>query len=214
MEQLAFDKTIKLLEKYKLPYSKSKLASSLERAAKFAKEIGFPVALKVISKDIVHKSEANGVKTNLNNEEEVVAAYGEILKSSKKKFPRAKIDGILVQRMEQGIEVIIGMNRDPQFDAVIMFGLGGVFVEVLKDVSFRIAPIDKKEAEGMIKEIRSKKILEGARGRKPVNISALADMLVNISKLSENKKILEIDLNPVVVDDKSARVVDVRMMIE
>jgi acyl-CoA synthetase (NDP forming) len=152
-----------------------------------------------------------GVKTNIQNEEELKAAFEAIKKSAKK----TKIEGILVQKMEQGKEVIIGMKQDPQFGPVIMFGLGGVFVEVLKDVSFRVAPIDKKEAEEMINEIKSSEILKGVRGEKPVKISALIDLLIKISNLAvKEKNILEIDLNPVMIDEKSAKVVDVRMMIE
>lgn len=213
MQQLEFNKTIKLLDKYKISYPKSRLATSPEKATKIAKELGYPVVLKIISKDIVHKSDVGGVKVNLKTEEELTSAYEELLKSVKKKSPKAKLEGVLVQKMESGIEAIIGMKRDPQFDAVIMFGLGGVFVEVLKDVSFRIAPIDKIQAEKMINEIQAIEILKGVRGEKPVKISALVDLLVKVSKLSiTNKKILELDLNPVIVDEKSAKVADVRLM--
>ncbi|MBR9691846.1 acetyl-CoA synthetase [Candidatus Woesearchaeota archaeon] len=215
MQQLDFNKTKKLLDKYNIPYPKSELAASSDKAIKIAKKIGFPIAIKVISKDIIHKSDIGGVKVNLNNEEELSDAYDSLLTSTKKKSPKSKIEGILIQKMESGVEVIIGMKRDPQFDAVLMFGLGGIFVEVLKDVSFRVAPIEKKEAEEMINEIKSRKILYGIRGQKPVKISALVDLMVKISKLSiENKKILELDLNPVIADETSAKAVDVRMMIE
>ena len=115
--------------------------------------------------------------------------------------------------MERGKEIIVGMTRDPQFGSVLMFGLGGVFVEVLKDVSFRIAPIGKEEAEEMIEEIKASKILKGIRGEKPVNTEKLVDILVKVSKLAENKKILEVDLNPVIVNETSAIIVDARIML-
>jgi len=215
MQLFDFNKTINLLDKYKIHYPKSKIAKTLEQAKKFAKEIRFPVVLKIISKDIVHKSDFGGVKANIKDEDELVSAYEGIVKSVKKKLPRAKIEGILVQKMEQGTEVIIGMKNDPQFGPVLMFGLGGIFVEVLKDISFRVAPINVHEAEEMVNEIKGSKILKGARGEKPVKISALVDLLMKVSKLSiENKKIVELDLNPVFVDEKSAKVVDVRIMVE
>ena len=215
MQQLDFNKTKKLLDKYKLPYPKSNIATSPDKAVKIAKQIGYPIVLKIVSKDIIHKSDVGGIKTNITNEDELVSAYEDIIKSVKKKSSKAKIEGILVQKMESGTEVIIGMKRDPQFDAVIMFGLGGIFVEVLKDVSFRVAPIDKQEAEQMIDEIKSSKILKGVRGSPAVKISALVDLLVKVSKLAiENKKILELDLNPVMVDETSARIIDARIMVE
>jgi acetyl-CoA synthetase (ADP-forming) len=215
MQQQDFNKTVKLLDKYKLPYPKSKLATSLEKAIKIAKAFGYPVVLKIISKDIIHKSDVGGVKTNLQNEKELTSAYENLLKSVKKKSPRSKIEGVLVQKMGAGIEVIIGMKQDSQFGPVLMFGLGGIFVEVMKDVSFRVAPINKDQAEEMINEVKSSAILKGTRGVKPIKISALVDLLVKTSKLSvENKKILELDFNPVMVDEKSAKIIDVRIMIE
>jgi len=215
MEQLDFNKTKKLMDKYKLDYPSSGIAESREEAIKTAKRIGYPVVLKVIAKEIIHKSDVGGVIGDIKNEDEVSAAYEEILSSVKKKFRRVKIEGVLVQKMEQGVEVIIGMKRDPQFGAVVMFGLGGVFVEVMKDVSFRIAPIEKAEAEEMINEIKGVNILKGVRGRKKVNISALVDLLFKVSKISMAKKdILELDLNPVIVDEKKAKVVDARIIVE
>ncbi|MEE9525228.1 MAG: acetate--CoA ligase family protein [Candidatus Woesearchaeota archaeon] len=213
MQQLDFQKTKKLLEKYKLPFAKSDLATSPEKAVAIAKKIGYPVALKVISKDILHKTDIGGVKTNIQDEKELSSSYDSILTKAKKKFPKAKIDGILIQKMESGIEVIIGMKRDPQFDVVLMFGLGGIFTEVLKDVSFRIAPIDKQQAEEMIDEIKANQILKGTRGTSPVKISALVDILTKISKLAiENKKIRELDLNPIIVNETSAAIVDIRIL--
>ncbi|MBW2965804.1 acetate--CoA ligase family protein, partial [Candidatus Woesearchaeota archaeon] len=164
--QLDFNKTRKLLEKYKFPLVDSFLAKTPEELIKFSQKTGFPVVLKISSPDIIHKSDIGGVKTGIENEEELIKAYDEIIKNVKKKNKRAKIDGVLIQRMEQGIEVIVGVKKDPQFGATILFGLGGVFVEVLRDVSLRIAPVDKKEALEMMREIKGYKILEGVRGKK------------------------------------------------
>jgi acetyl-CoA synthetase (ADP-forming) len=202
-----------LLEKYKLPFIKSKLCKNAEIAQKNAKIIGFPVALKVISPSIIHKSDVGGVKVNLQNEEEVKSAFEQILKKTKA-LAKKKLEGILVQKMESGTEVIIGMKKDPQFGAVILFGLGGIFVEILKDTSLRIAPVDKKEAIEMIQEIKASNILEGARGKKGVNIDELANIIVKLSKLAEEKKIKEIDFNPVIVNEKTAKIVDARIMVE
>ena len=215
MRQLDFNKTKKLLEKYKVPFSLGKIAKSSEQAVKAAKEIKFPVVLKIVSKEIIHKSDIGGVAVGLKDAEEVRNDYEILIMAVKKKLPRAKIEGVLVQRMIEGREVIIGMKRDPQFGAVLMFGLGGIFVEVLKDVSFRIAPVDKKEAEGMINEIKASKVLKGIRGEKAVKISALVEILIKVSGLAvHEKKIVEIDLNPVIVNEKSAWIVDARMMVE
>jgi acetyl-CoA synthetase (ADP-forming) len=213
MEQLSIEQTMKLLEKYKLPFVKSKLCKSAELAQKNAKVIGFPVALKVVSPNIIHKSDIGGVRVNLQNEEEVKNAFEQIIKKTKS-LAKRKLEGVLVQKMESGTEVIIGMKKDPQFGPVILFGLGGIFVEILKDTSLRIAPIDKKEAMEMIQEIKAYKILEGARGKKGVNIDEIANVIVKLSKLAEEKKIKEIDFNPVIVNEKTAKIVDARIMVE
>ena len=127
---------------------------------------------------------------------------------------KKRLEGVLVQKMESGIEVIIGMKNDAQFGPVLLFGLGGIFVEILKDTSLRITPVDKKQALGMIQEIKSYPLLEGVRGGKAVNIDAIADIIVKTSKLAENKKIREIDFNPVIVNERSAAIIDVRIMVE
>lgn len=214
MPQLGIDKTLKLLEKYKLPFIKLKLAKAPDQALKIAKEIKFPVALKVYSPDILHKTDVDGVKIDIEDDEQLVQAYKDILRQAKKKT-KAKIEGIVVQKMEQGLEIVIGAKQDSQFGPVIMFGIGGVFVEVLKDVVFRIAPIDSKEAESMLEEIHSSKILQGIRGQKPVNKKAIINILVKTSKLiTEKKNIQELDFNPVIVDDKSAVIIDPRIIVE
>jgi acetyl-CoA synthetase (ADP-forming) len=210
MQQLEFKKAKKLLEKYKLPLAKSEIVSSPEKAKLIAKKIRYPVAIKAISKEIIHKTDSGAVKVDIKDEKELLKSYEAMTKKIKN-----KIEGILVQKMEAGQEIIIGMKRDPQFDVVLIFGLGGIFTEILKDVSFRIAPIDKQEAEKMIDEIKASKILKGVRNLPPANIGSLANILTKLSKLAlENKNIQEIDFNPVIVDEKTAKIVDVRIMAD
>jgi acyl-CoA synthetase (NDP forming) len=181
-----------------------------------AEEIGFPAVLKIASPDIIHKTDAGGVKMGLNNVAEVKKAYAEIMDSVHRKFPKAKIDGVAVQAMARpGIEVIIGMSKDPQFGPVIMFGLGGIFVEVLKDVSFRLIPIEKRDAEAMIKEIKGYALLNGYRGQEPANLTSLIDVLLKVSDLIEKTpEIKELDLNPVFAYKDSAIAVDARIVLE
>jgi acyl-CoA synthetase (NDP forming) len=191
------------------------LASSQAAAVTLSEKIGFPVVLKVASPDITHKTDAGGVKVGLKNKAEVRNAYVEIMTSVKPKYPKAKIDGVSVQAVARpGIEIIIGMFKDPQFGPVIMFGLGGIFVEVLKDVSFRIIPIVRRDAAEMIKEIKGYALLNGYRGHEPANIPSLEDMLLKVSDFAEkNPGIKEIDLNPVFAYNDSAIAVDARIVL-
>jgi acyl-CoA synthetase (NDP forming) len=195
---------------------KTRLAASQKEALAISGETGFPVVLKIASTDITHKSDAGGVKTGLKNKADVRQAYREIMASVRQKFPKAKIDGVSVQSMaRQGIEIIIGVYRDEQFGPVIMFGLGGIFVEVLKDISFRLIPIAKYDAEEMIKEIKGYALLNGVRGQEPANIPSLVDVLLKVSALVEKTpEIKEIDLNPVFAYKDSAVAVDARIVLE
>ncbi len=206
---------MELLSAYNIPVARWGIARTLEEVRKIADDIGYPVVLKVISPDIVHKSDAGGVRLNVDREE-VESAFRDILLSIERKFPGARIDGVLVQEMVgDGAEVIVGMKRDPSFGPVIMFGLGGVFVEVFRDVTFRVAPLTKESAMEMIKKVRAYRILRGYRGARGADIDALADVLVKVSALAtENEKILEMDLNPVKVTEKGCVVVDVRIALE
>ncbi len=210
---MELEKSLALLKKHAVPCADWKIAKNEKSAVSTAKKIGFPVVLKVSSKKIIHKSDVGGVKANLANEEEVANAFNEIIKNAKK--VNVKPEGILVQKMHSGTEVIVGMKRDPQFGPVVLFGLGGIFVEILNDVSMRIAPLAKNDCMEMIKELKGSKILFGARGEKPVNTDALVKILMAVSNIGmKNKKIMEMDLNPVMVDEKSASVVDVRVITE
>jgi len=194
----------------------TRLAASPKEAVTLAGKIGYPVVLKIASPDVIHKTDAGGVKVGLNSAAEVKKAYTDILGSVGKKCPKAKIEGVAVQAMAKpGIEVIVGMSKDEQFGPVIMFGLGGIFVEVLKDVSFRLIPIEKRDAEAMIQEIKGVAMLKGYRGQAPANIPALVDVLLKVSALVEKMpEIKELDLNPVFAYKDSAVAVDARIVLE
>ena len=205
----------KVLNIYEISQAKSHIARSCAEACKVVESIGYPVVLKVISQDLLHKTDIGGVKINLKSKSEVKKACYEILNSVRKNKPRIKIDGILVQEMiKDGQEVILGMKRDPQFGPLLMFGLGGIYVEVLKDVSFGLAPLSRREAQEMIHEIKTFKILKGVRGQKSVDIKAIENCLLNLSNLSlDFPKIKEIDINPLIVKERGAVAVDARIIV-
>jgi acetate---CoA ligase (ADP-forming) subunit beta len=196
--------------------TKTLLASSQKEAAAESEEIGFPVVLKVASPDITHKTDAGGVRVGLKNKAEVRRAYAEIMAAARQKFPGAKIKGCSVQAVARpGIEIIIGTFKDPQFGPVIMFGLGGIFVEVLKDVAFRIIPIVRRDAAEMIKEIKGYGLLNGYRGHEPAHIPTLENMLLEISDFADKTPgVKEIDLNPVFAYKDSAVAVDARIVLD
>ena len=204
-----------LLREYGIPVPDFKLIKSEDEIAGLAKEINFPIVMKIVSPDIIHKTDAGGVKVGIKDEEEAMATYQEIISKAKKYNKNAKISGVIVYPMvPQGTEIIIGMMKDPHFGPVIMFGLGGIFVEVLKDISFRILPIEERDAWEMITEIKGSKILKGVRGEGSKDIKAIKKLLMKISQLvMENPEIKEIDLNPAFVFDKGLQVVDARMIL-
>ena len=207
MPILEFEKTKTLLKKYNIPFCETEIFNSSVKALNFAKQIGFPVVLKIHSSKIFHKSEVKGVKLGINNEQEFVKAWNELVKIK-------DIEGILVQKTAEGVEMVIGMKKDDQFGPVLMFGLGGIFVEVLKDVAFRVGPLNTSEALAMIQEIKGFKLLQGYRNQKGVNINQLTKTLVQVSHLAEKEKdILAIDFNPVIGNPKSVLVVDFRIVV-
>lgn len=205
-----------LLRAYDMPLPPAMVAESAEKAAEAAGAIGFPLAMKIVSPDIIHKSDAGGVKINLSSEAELRQAFDEIRGNAEKATARERIVGALISPMAgPGQECIIGMIRDLQFGPVIMFGLGGIFVEVLKDVSFRVAPLSLEDIDEMIEESKGYKVLTGIRGEKPKDINAIQEMLAKLSQIAvENPEITEIDLNPVIVHEKGASVVDSRIIIK
>ena len=206
----------KILKQAGIPVVETKLAKSQKEAASISQKMGFPVALKIISPDVIHKSDSGGVKLSVNSVSEVKKAYDEILKKIKKQYPTAVVHGISVQKMVRaGTEVIVGTSKDPQFGPVIMFGLGGIFVELLKDVSFRVIPVERRDVQEMIQEIKGYPLLQGYRGKEPANITALVEIILKISKLiEENPQIKELELNPIFVYRDKAVGVDARIILE
>jgi len=204
-----------LLREYGISLPEAVLASNPKEAVEAAKKIGYPLAMKVVSPDIIHKSDAGGIKLGLRDEEDIKRAFKEIAKNAGKITTKERISGILISPMAaRGRECIIGMIRDRQFGPVIMFGLGGVFVEILKDVSFRVAPLAQEDIDEMVKEIQGYKILTGIRGEKPKDIEAIKDILAKLSEIAiDNPEIKEIDLNPVIVHEKGASIVDSRVIL-
>ena len=204
-----------VLEDAGVPVSPARLAKTKDEAAKVAAELGFPIVLKIVSPQITHKSDVGGVALNLGSADEVSAAFDRIVASAKKAVPTAKIDGVAVQRMEKpGIEVIIGMTTDPQFGPVLMFGLGGVMVEILKDVAFRVVPINERDARQMVHEIKGFPLLEGYRGSDPADISKLEQLLLQVSAFIEaHPEVAELDLNPVFAYKDGAKAVDARIVL-
>ncbi len=201
---------------YGIPVTKFNVAKSAKEAAEFAEQTGFPVVLKIVSPDIIHKSEAKGVMVNLKNAEEVNSSYEKILENAKNYNPKAKIVGVLVQEMApQSTEVIVGAVKDATFGQTLMFGLGGIFVELLKDVAFRVAPITEQEALEMVTGVKAFPLLKGYRNTPSADIQAIVDVLLNTSRLvMEHPEIKELDLNPVMAYEKGAKTVDARIILE
>ncbi len=194
----------------------TRLALSREEASSISKQFGFPVVLKIASPDIVHKSDSGGVKLGLKTTKQVGKAYDDILQTIRQRHPQAMIQGVSVQKMARpGVEVIIGMSKDAQFGPVLMFGLGGILVEVLKDVSFRIIPLTKRDAGEMIREIKGYPLLEGYRGQEPVDVSNLEELLLKVSDfIEQNPGVKELDLNPVFAYSDGAVAVDARLILD
>jgi acyl-CoA synthetase (NDP forming) len=205
-----------ILKEVGIPATETKLAASKDEAISLAVQLGYPVVLKIVSPDIIHKSDIGGVILNLGDESAVASAYDDIMAAAKKHQPSANIEGVSVQPMARpGTEVIVGMSKDPQFGPVLMFGLGGVLVEILKDVSFRIVPLTKRDAQQMVKEIKAYPVLEGYRGSEPAHIQTLEDILLKLSEfVDERPEIQEIDLNPIFAYQDGAVAVDARIILE
>lgn len=187
-----------------LPY---RLAKTEDDAVKAAKKIGYPVAMKVVSREIEHKTDIGGVKIDVRNEEVLRHHFREIMHSATGR----KVDGILVQKMaRKGVELIIGGIKDPQFGHMIILGLGGIYVEIFKDISARICPLVGSDVDEMIAELKAHPLLEGARGRRPINKKAVERLVLRVCRFMKEEDIKEMDLNPVVCDEKGCDIVDVR----
>ena len=208
---------VPVLAAYGLPILRSGIAASREEAVRLAAKIGFPVVMKVISGDIIHKFDVKGVVLNVSSETDAGAAWDSIHANVHKARPEAKISGIYVQKMVPGgLEVILGLKRDPSFGPVIMFGLGGIFVEIFRDVSFRVAPVPPSEVREMIRDIKARGMLTGARGRKPRDIAGIEQCIHRLSQLAvDQPEISELDINPLIVQDEGGGcfVADARILL-
>ena len=206
-----------IMEAYGITIPEAQLAHDPDEAVEIAQRIGYPVVMKIASPDILHKTDIGGVKLNLMGDSDVRDTFDLLMYRASRYMPEADIWGALVQRMvPQGKEVIIGINRDPQFGPLLLLGLGGIYVEVLKDVSFRIAPITRWEAEEMITELRSYPLLRGLRGEKPSDLEAIADCMLRVSQLAVDfPEIVELDVNPLIVHEegKGAVAIDMRLVL-
>lgn len=206
-----------VLAAYGLPLPRSTLATSEAAAVRAAKKTGYPVVMKVSSPQIIHKSDAGGVKVNLDSDSAVRSAYREIMRNARRYDRRAEIKGVLIVEMVRGgKEVILGSKQEPGFGPVLMLGMGGIYVEVLKDVTFRLAPVTSREADGMMESIKARRLLEGVRGEAPSDTAKLSECIQRLSQLvSDFDEIRELDMNPVTVlpRGRGCRVLDVRIGI-
>jgi acyl-CoA synthetase (NDP forming) len=205
-----------LIQESGIPVVETRLARSKAEAVRIAQEMGLPAVLKIVSPDVVHKSDVGGVKVGLESVAQVRTAYGSILSSTRTAVPSASILGVSVQRMaEPGVEVIIGATKDPQFGHVILFGLGGVLVELLRDVSMRLVPLTAKDARVMIREIKSLPLLQGYRQYPPCDLDSLEEAILNLSQfLEKHPEVKELDLNPVLCYPQGLVAVDARVILE
>ncbi len=205
----------RLLSEAGINTNATELAGSRDDAVRLAHEIGHPVALKIASPDVVHKSDAGGVRVGVSGDDAVAAAYDEIVAAVESAQPGARVDGVSVQAMaEPGVEVIIGVSRDPQFGPLLMFGLGGVLVEVLGDVSFRVAPLTERDAAEMVREIKGFPILRGHRGSPPADLDAIERALLDLSRFVDARPdVSEVDLNPIIAHANGLTAVDARVVL-
>jgi len=210
----AFD----ILKAYGIPVVKTKFAKTAEEAIVAAEEIGYPLVMKIVSPQISHKSDIGGIKLSLQNAAEVKAAYQDMMNSIQKKLPEASFEGVQLQPMlSGGKEVILGMVHDPTFGPMLMFGLGGIYVEILKDIQFAIAPVDEREAREMITGIKTYPLLAGVRGEEPSDIDALVDTILRVSRLvCDFPEIKEFEINPMMVFEKGkgALATDLRLVLK
>lgn len=202
----------KIISHYGIPVVSEGIASSPEEAVEIAEDIGYPVVLKVLSPQIQHKTEASVIRLNVNSRLDLLNEFDEIVEKAKKYNKNVEIDGVLVQEMitSRATEVIIGMKADPQFGPVIMFGLGGILVELYEDISLRLPPLSEKEVKDMIEEVKAFKILKGYRGKPKADLKAIKDSILKLSKLSMDfeNTITEIDINPFMVSENGGKAVD------
>ncbi len=211
---LTYEESRTVMKLAGLPLNKMCFAKNLDECFAKANEIGYPVVLKIISKDVIHKSDSGGVKIGISSDGELRKSYNEMLTSVKNHYPSAEIEGFSIEEMVEGVELLIGTNTDDQFGKMIALGIGGIFVEIYKDVTFRLIPITEKDVRDMIEEIQGKKVLDGYRGLPQVDLSELSNFVINVSKIiEENKVIKEMDLNPVVATKEGLKAIDARIIL-
>jgi len=200
---------------YRMPTPEFGVAKSAPEAIALAEKVGYPIVLKIISQDILHKTEADAVLLDLKSKEEVERGYQRIVDNAKSYNASARLEGVLVQHLApKGVEVIVGGLRDSQFGPTVLFGLGGIFVEVLKDVAFRVAPLTDLDSQEMIREIHAYPVLRGIRGQGPSDENAIISILEGTSQIMlENSSIEQLDLNPIMVYGTGASIVDARMIL-
>ena len=207
----------RVLAAWGVPVNRTELARDISEAVKVAREVRYPIVLKIASPDIIHKSEAKGVKVGLSSELELRQSFGDLIDNARVYKPDAKILGVTIQEyLPPAREVIVGALQDPSFGATVMFGLGGVWVEVLEDISFRLAPLSAEDAREMIQEIKGYPVLAGIRGTPPADVGALVDIIQKVGQLThEFSEIAEMDLNPIFTfdDGKGAVVADARIIL-
>jgi len=210
------DESLDIVKLFGVDVADYALVKTAEEAVEVSKEVGFPLVLKIASPDVLHKSDIGCVVIDLKNVEEVESSYNKVQDNLKRVVPDARIGGVLIQKqLPKATHLIVGGVCDEQFGPVVMFGLGGVFVELFKDVSFRIAPVTETEAMEMVKEIKAYPVLSGYRGAKKLGIEQVTKTIVNISELITNISIIkEIELNPLFVYEKSVKAVDARVILK
>ena len=199
-----------ILEKYRIKSIPYKLIKNKTELKKAGKELGYPLALKIISRKFTHKKDIGGIRLGIGNEKRLLTSYEDMLEDIGKK----NIDAFLVQKMaRKGIELIIGGKKDAQFGHMIILGMGGTYVEIFKDFSARICPITEEDVDEMVNELRSHPILQGARGEKPISMKKLTSLMLKICKLLQKERMEELDLNPVIINHKGYDIVDMRYKI-
>ena len=209
---LDVEQSLKMCKKHKLPIAESSVAKTQKQAVEAGKKLGYPLAMKVISQQIIHKTEAGCIKVGVSGEREVAKDFEEIVENAKKYDKKAKVQGVLLQKMSKGTELIVGGRKDEQFGQTILLGIGGTMVELYKDYSLRICPITGQDFEEMLSELKTRKVLEGFRGSKPVNKELLKDLVLKTSEMLLKERIKELDLNPVIANDKEVVIADARII--
>ena len=212
---LTYEESRQVMNLAGFPLNKMKIAANLDECVLKASEINYPIVLKIVSEAVVHKSDSGGVKVGISSEEELKKAFEEMLVSVKKHYPNADIQSFSIEEMVEGVELLIGTNTDDQFGKMVAFGIGGIFVEVYKDVSFKLIPITEQDVLDMIEEIQGKKILKGYRGMPKIDVAELISLLLKVSNLIEEfPQIHEMDLNPIVATSVGLKAIDARIILK